>query len=552
MINFFKRNFIKNLIQLLLSTLLLFAFFEGVFRLFGASGGGRFIERIVIHEHLSLRKPKDEFRIFTYGESTMRGAHYSPVSSPARWLQVYLKDFLPDRKIRVVDFSRLGAGSDFVHRAFRDTIPYQPDLALFYVGHNAFLPGNRKDQILTKRMKSRSRFNRWTRRSYFISGVYRWMIAWRSKFGPAVPEDKFEFSVIETPLPGVKLEDLIPRNNPSYLENIDFFRENILQILTLGEKHKIPILFFKPVCNLKDFAPTYSVHMKKLSAEELSQWEDLYEAGKRNQTQANWNEAVELYTQAYTIDSTYADLSFRLGQAYFIKGSLAEARRLFEEARDNDALPVRTTKEILGGLEEFARAGKLTLIDTEKVLVSEAPGGILGEPIIADNVHLSIKGHSLLGRLMAEKIAKRDWIAPKSNWRFDQARPYDEIAKELGVSQHLQVSADLRMVSYFGTRFENKIRFAKHALEIESHKPRALRYLAWTYWMMGEKKKALEVYRRLEQLDPSSLEEIFKAQPDIATAFKNISHRKLIHSPSFIVSEMQSAFLIFVAVRSIS
>ena len=524
MINFFRRNFLKNLIQVFLSTLLLLAFLEAVFRLVAAPGGGRFIEKIVIQEHLNLRKPKDEIRIFTYGESTMRGAHYSPVSSPVHWLRVYLKDFLPSRKIQVVDFSRLGCGTEFVYRAFKNTIYYKPDLAIFYVGHNAFLPDNRKNKIEARTKKFRYRFNILTRKSYLISAVYRWMLKGRAKLGVQEPEDKFEFDVIETPPKDVKLEDVIPKDSSAYSENIDFFRQNISKILELSKKNHVPVLFLRPVCNLKDFAPTYSVHIKKLNSEELSRWESLYEAGKKKQTQENWLEAAEFYTQAYMLDSTYADLSFRLGQAYFKNGDLEKAHQLFEEARDNDALPVRVTKEILEVFEEFKKAGSLELADTGKVLISEVPGGILGEPIIEDNVHLSIKGHSLLGRLMAEEMAQRNWIEPKSNWQFARTRSYDEITKELGVNQNLLVSADLKMVSYFGNRFDNRIRFAKRALEIEPRNPRALRYLAWTYWLMGEKKNALETYQTLKQIDPSSLEEVFKAQPDIAAAFKAVSH----------------------------
>ena len=64
---------------------------EGLARLTGQPpGASRFAERIIIKQHLTLKKPKGEFRIFAFGESTMHGAHYAPVSSPAQWLEKYL------------------------------------------------------------------------------------------------------------------------------------------------------------------------------------------------------------------------------------------------------------------------------------------------------------------------------------------------------------------------------------------------------------------------------------------------------------------------------
>jgi len=48
-----------------------------------------------------------------------------------------------------------------------------------------------------------------------------------------------------------------------------------------------------------------------------------------------------------------------------------------------DAFPVRATKDTIRVLEDLSAAGRLVLIDTEKVLLAEVPEGILGEPVVA-------------------------------------------------------------------------------------------------------------------------------------------------------------------------
>ncbi len=516
------KKVIKTIGETLLATLLLFAVLEIVFTLAGAApGASHFVEKRVIEDHLNPKKPKGEYRIFAFGESTIQGSHYGPTSSPPRWLEVYLKDFLPDRRIRVVNFARVGAGSYFVSKIFKETLAYHPDLTIFYLGHNAFLHGNRKNQILSKHGRFKYVLSSWAMKSRFISEVSRWFLARRMKLKMERPEDKIEFDVIETPPSGIGPENATPRNGPFFKENIEFSRQNFLSILNTAEQNHVAALFLKPVCNLKDFSPTYSVHMTKLTPEQLSKWENFYQQGQAKQGQGNFQEALKDYTQAYAIDPTYADLSFRLGQVYFRMGEIEKARRFFEEARDNDAIVLRATRDTLEALEGLKKERNLQLIDTEKILIAEAPGGILGEPIVEDNVHFSIKGHSLVGRALANEIASRNWIAPKTEWRFERERPYEQIAKELGVDRPFLVSAFLMQVNYFGSRFDNRVRMAQKALEMDPDNPRGLRYLAWTYWLMGKKDKALETYRRLAQVDPKSLQEVFHHQPDIEKAFLN-------------------------------
>ena len=88
---------------------------------------------------------------------------------------------------------------------------------------------------------------------------------------------------------------------------------------------------------------------------------------------------------------------FRWEKIQFELENYEEAKRLFVEAKDNDTIIVRATQEILDIFEEFQKVRDIRVIDTEKLLVDEAPGKILGEPIVEDNVHFSIKGHSILG-----------------------------------------------------------------------------------------------------------------------------------------------------------
>lgn len=482
------------------------------------TGGSRFVESTVMREKLSHHKPAGEFRIFIYGESTMVGAHYAPVSSPARWLEAYLKDYLPRENIRVVNFARMGHGIDFAYRTLCQTLPYRPDLAIFYQGHNDFLYKNHKRAVEAKRRHFDHWIGEWARKSRLISAVLRAGIRLRLGRKTEVSEDRMEFERIEMPPLGIGEANATPRNEPLYWENIDFFRERVRSIARLARRENLPVLFIKPVSNLKDFAPFHSVHLKKMAPEALSIWENLYEQGKKSQQQDYWQGARDFYAAAHEIDGTYADLSFRLGQVYLALGDIGTARAMFKEARDHDVIIFRATREILASLTELAAEEEFPLIDIEGELLREVPEGILGEPVIEDNVHLSIPGHSILGRRLALEIAERNWIAPKASWQFQRERPYGEIVREVGVDRGFLITAHLKMVNFFGSRFENRVRFARKALDLDPKNERGLRYLAWTYWLMGEKDLAVETYRHLGELHPAALEEVFKFQPDIKKA----------------------------------
>ena len=506
----------------LVAPLFLFIALEIIFAAFGfPEGASTFVENIVVHEKLSTRKPPGEYRIFTYGESTIHGAGYAPASSPSRWLEAYLHDFLPEKKIRVVNFGRMGQGSYFNYHSYLDTLPYKPDLVIFYMGHNTFLPGNRFDEVKQRQNTLGCRIRKWTRKSHFFSAVSRLVIQihLRLKAG-GKEEDAMEYKVIETwPSKENDRKNGISRNDPYFWQNIAFFKENVLKIQNLSDQKKIPTLFFKPVSNLKNFPPGLSDHLKILTREELSRWKEFYQRGKEAQKQRDFDRALSFYEQAYQIDSTYATLSFRLGQVYFQKRNFTTSLRFFEEARDNDLLICRATKITLEILDDLQKSGRIQLIDTEKILTYEVQGGILGEPIIEDNVHFSIKGHSLVGKALAHEIAERDLITPFPKWQFNRERPYEEIFKEFNISKDLMFLVDLRLINYFGRRYSNRIRLAHRALAIYPNDPRALRYLAWSYWIKGDQQKALQVYKTLHEVDPSSLAAVFSAQPSIEKAF---------------------------------
>ncbi len=488
-----------------------------------APGMEDFVQAIVIRERLTTYKPQNEVRVFTYGESTMHGAHYGPVSSPARWLETYLKDFLPDRKIRVVNFARLGHGIDYTRLVFQESLYYKPDIAIFYNGHNDFLRNNRLDHVETEHRSFKSSFIALVDKSRFISLIYRQLVRYRMARKKAKQGDLMGHEVIEAETTGVKGTYDTIRDEEFYRKNVQFFRHTVKDIQALAEKKKVHTLFLNPVSNLKDFAPIGSYHKADLSAENLGSWELFFEQGKQLQKSGQHDAALEKYNQAYALDPVYAELSFRMGQAYYSKAEYGKARQFFEQARDHDLNIVRATSDIQNVLSDLQKRSSIKVVDTENILKSEAPNGILGLPVVEDNVHFSIKGHQLVGRALAYEIAENGWIAPKTEWKFERERPFKEISEELGINNDLLVSAFIKMADYFANRSVERISYARKAVELEPENPYALRALAWAYWLSGQRQEAAGIYGKLKRVDQKSYTEIMEHFPEVEKVMTQVS-----------------------------
>jgi len=511
------KTILQNVIIVLayIITLEVILFFAGF-----PPGASNFTEAIVIRNQLNTKKSNDEIRIFAFGESTMKGAHYSPVSDPALWLDTYLKHYLPDENIRVVNFARMGRGIDYTLRVFKEALAFQPDIAIFYNGHNDYFPKERKDEIASESNPVKYLGRKILLKSRFVSWLNRILIKIRMK-RDKLQEDRMGHMIIETNPRSMIPSMRTPRNEDFYWKNLDYFRDRVTQILELGNIHDVELVFFLPVSNIKDFEPVESRHLKNISEEQLLVWNQAYQKGMRLEAKNKLDPALEAYQIAYEIDDTYANLAFRMGKIYFKKKEYDKSRDSFERSRDYDVVIVRATKDLHAVYRSLEKEKGLVLIDTEALLESVIEGGVLGEPLFEDNVHLSIEGHSYLGKKAAEVIAEKQWIAPYELWRWDQEPHFEEVEDYLGIDKELRTSSYIKVADYYSNRFKPRLRYAEKAYRLSPENTQAIRELAWTYWLMGKKEISLKLYKQLQRINSEALQDVFALQHDIEDFIKN-------------------------------
>ncbi len=84
------------------------------------------------------KKPKNGFRIFLMGSSTLYGFPYGKNLMASRILQKRLQDSYPDKTIEVINTAITAINTITLKDYIGQILKYEPDAILFYAGHNEF------------------------------------------------------------------------------------------------------------------------------------------------------------------------------------------------------------------------------------------------------------------------------------------------------------------------------------------------------------------------------------------------------------------------------
>ena len=89
-------------------------------------------QRFFRPESFLAEKPKDEFRIFCFGGSTVHGRPYAIETSFTRWLELSLNAADPARKFRVINCGGVSYASYRLIPVMKECLGYEPDMFIVY------------------------------------------------------------------------------------------------------------------------------------------------------------------------------------------------------------------------------------------------------------------------------------------------------------------------------------------------------------------------------------------------------------------------------------
>jgi tetratricopeptide (TPR) repeat protein len=364
----------------------------------------RFFPPALARRPLELRmaaeKPADTYRIFIFGESAAYGDP-DPAYGVGRHLEVLLRERFPGTSFEVVNTAMTAINSHAILPIAREVAQLDADLWIVYMGNNEMIGAFGPGTVFSSKAPSLA--------------MVRAILAVKS-----TRTGQF----MESLLSGLQKDDktsekwdginMFSKNlgydDPGRLVAYNNFRGNLKDILDAAVGAQVPVLLSTVGSNLQQTAPFNSMHPEGFEAAQLSEWTSHYSQGVALEAQGSCAEALEQYSLAAAIDSGQAELQFRMGRCYLQMGNPELALAAYTKARDHDGLAVRADtriNKIIRDSAELHTDDQVKLVDAEKLLAANSPGGITGRELFYEHVHFTFNGNYRLARILAKEVAMK-------------------------------------------------------------------------------------------------------------------------------------------------
>ena len=373
-----------------------------------SAGDFRFRARRRLPDATSIphAKPPGTIRIFIFGESAAYGDPQPRFGLP-RMLEAMLELRHPDKKFEVVNAAMTGINSHVILPLARDCAEARADVWVIYMGNNEVVGpfgagtvfGSQTLPLSLIRAGLALKATRTGQSFDALRGATQ-------KSGAGNSEWMGMRAFINYKLAGSDA-----RLGTVY-EN---FGRNLKDIIAAGQDSGAKIVLSTVAVNLKDCAPFASLHGPDLSESESNNWQRLFEAGVKAQDDGDFPLAAANFDQAKLIDDTFAELRFRRGQCALALNDAATAQKEFAAARDLDALRFRCDSRLNEIIRRQAN-GEVVLADGERALAAASPGGLPGDELFYEHVHLNFQGNYILSRTVAEQVEKTLGLPENTSW----------------------------------------------------------------------------------------------------------------------------------------
>ena len=367
-------------------------------------------------ENFALHKGPHEFRIFCLGGSTVQGRPLATETAFTTWLQFSLAAAEPDRDWEVVNCGGISYASYRLAPILDEVLQYQPDLLVLCTGHNEFLEDRTYSHI-----KYRPRL---------LSESQQWASRWRTY---AVARESWLWLqgrstrqlLQQRPTLGQEADAMLEyrdglrqyhRDETWRRQVVEHYAYNLRRMLQSARRAGVPVLLVNPVSNLRDCPPFKSQHragLTKLQADQFDRW---LAAGRRL-LESDPRRALPLIQQAVELDDQYAEAWFLLGQCRDRLRADSQALEAYRRAQELDICPLRMLDSMRDALWRIAAEFRTPVVDVQAEFERRCPEGIVGEYLMLDHVHPSIRGHQIIANLLTDAMIQIGRVVPQDGWK---------------------------------------------------------------------------------------------------------------------------------------
>jgi tetratricopeptide (TPR) repeat protein len=339
-------------------------------------------------------KAPDTMRIFVLGESAAMGDPEPAYGFP-RQLERILRARDPNHKFEVINTAMTAINSHVIREIARDCAPRQGDFWVIYMGNNEVVGPFGAGTVFGRQTPSLA----FVQASLLVKSTRlgQWLQALRSG-----SRSRAEWLGME-----MFLRNQVPCDSPDLRRVYEHFASNLPAIIELGRGSGATVLLSTVAANLRDSPPFASQHHPGLSPKQAEEWDKCLERGRQAQEERQYAAALAAYNEGAQIDAQHAELAFRRATCELALNQTNATGSDFSLARDLDTLRFRADTQINHAIRQVAAGRGVTLIDAEQACARAAAGGIPGEALFYDHVHLTFAGNYLLAALFAAEIEKK-------------------------------------------------------------------------------------------------------------------------------------------------
>ena len=342
---------------------------------------------------LEPKKPLGTVRVFLLGESAAMGDP-EPAYGFGRQLQHILQARHPANRIEVINVAMTAINSHVIREVARDCAPREGDLWLIYTGNNEVVGPFGAGTVFGRKAPSLG----FVRAVLTLKSFRAGQLLDNLRPHPAEPRQWEGMELF--------LHNQVPADDPRLNQVYDNFSANLLAVIQQGLRAGAKVVVSTVAVNLKDCPPFASAHRAGLSPADLQRWRELFDHGRKAESERHYRDALAAYEQAAQLDSQFAELLFRRATCELALEQAPAARTDFSLARDLDVLRFRADSRLNGIIREAARVEQVALADAEGQCALDDRAGLTGDDEFYDHVHLNFHGNYLVATLLAAAAEK--------------------------------------------------------------------------------------------------------------------------------------------------
>ena len=369
-------------------------------------------------------KDSDTFRIFVLGGSTVQGRPYSIQTAFPRWLQINLELAYPNKKFEVVNCGGISYASYRLVPILKECLNYEPDLFILCTGQNEFLEARTYGAIkpLARTLGGPVKTIRTLASYQALDSLYQTVTGSAAKKEAyKKPTLKMEVDAFLDYKRGLSAYHRDPEWRAGVIAH---FKDNIQRIFAITKEADIPLVVLNPPVNLKGTAPFKSEHGTTITEEQKAAFQDyINQANELFLTDVQ--KAAELLEWAIELDPHYAQARYSLAHCYLALANFQKAEEEFYAALNEDICPLRLLPSMRAFVNQLCEKNNIPHIDLQPLLAAYSDEPIIGDEILVDHVHPSIKGHQFIGEETAQLLFDSFLTQPpEENWKSKRAEAY--------------------------------------------------------------------------------------------------------------------------------